>query len=66
MIEFYRIYDVDNELYEFCLRQKGYYQLENIVITKEVLREFWQSLGFYKIADSHFGEIPVVVFQLDL
>ena len=27
---------------------------------------FWQSLGFYKIADSHFGEIPVVVFQLDL
>ena len=30
MIEFYRIYDVDNELYEFCLRQKGYYQLENI------------------------------------
>ena len=159
MIEFYRIYDVDNELYEFCLRQKGYYQLENIVITKEVLREdmnipegydkkkhycqkvyidhqmtayidyqcgyrysmqhddtyvwiglflvdenkhrqgfgkaiiqsfinqldnhynhvqlacieynekgmaFWKSLGFYKIADSHFGEIPVVVFQLDL
>ena len=29
MIEFYRIYDVDNELYEFCLRQKGYYQRSN-------------------------------------
>lgn len=39
MIEWKRVDDVDDELYQFCLRQKDYYRLENRIVTKENLRE---------------------------
>lgn len=159
MMEMKRIYDVDDELYQFCKKQKKYYHLENRIVTKEFLKEdmkipegfdeknhycqkiyanhqmigymdyqygyrysmkydysyvwiglflvdeqcqrqgygrqiinnfidqldfhcahiqlaciqynekglaFWESLGFTKIGESYYGEIPVIVFQYDL
>ncbi len=61
--------DSEKQLYKVFINQLdnhyNHVQLACIEYNEKGMA-FWQSLGFYKIADSHFGEIPVVVFQLDL
>ena len=37
MLKYRRVLELDNELYQFHLRQKGYYMLQEIIPTKEYL-----------------------------